>query len=143
MNLAIDIELDGYDPFLTNAFPENSELRINALRVQSPRYGSDATGYVKVNKTDIFPYGLIKLNLQNITAILNDVYSTPLQRLPERAKLNDFILKVANAKPGDQNLMIQIVRPKGQNVQIGTMPLAQFLMGWNQLFANNDNSRTQ
>ena len=143
LNIALDVQLDGYDPFLTKAFPENSQLLINTLRFQSARYAGDLSGYIKINKTDIFPYGLVKLNLQNITPMLNDLYTAPVQKLPEQAKLKMLLLKLANAKAGDENLVIPIARPQSEDLQIGSMRLAEFLGNWYALFANNDNSRAQ
>ena len=143
VNLAFDVELDGYDPFLANAFPDNSELRINTLRVQTPRYQGNVGGYVKLNKTDPFPYGLVTVNAQNISSMLDDLYGAPGQHLPNREKLNTLLFRLANAQPADQSLTIIVKRKGGEDIQIGTMRLAEFLMNWAQLFADNNNSWTQ
>lgn len=142
VHLQVDAELDGYDPFLLQTFPDNSELQLNMLSLENHRYGAQVKGYVKINKTDIFPYGLIQVRVRNLSPLLDDLYQrASAPKLPSRAKLEPFLLKLSHSQP--ENVMLPIERKNGGDLVIGDMRLGEFIKGWRALFADNHNRRAK
>lgn len=148
----IDFKIDGYDPLLTKEFPENTELQINTLKFENARYAARVKGNVRLNKTDIFPYGDLRLSLDRYKQMVDELYASAKEiedrkklpsGLPEKQKLLEFLAALSAATPEMENIEILARRERGDDLYVGPYKLGQFVAAYQALFAHGDDSRAQ